>query len=85
MKTDADLFEELLRHIFSGAGASPVEVESKIHEFRSLFKTNPPKQMSDEEYARQLAQMKKEAPAFLHYIMNTKFPDLPPGFSAPLS
>jgi hypothetical protein len=85
MKTDVDLFQELLRHILSGAGASPAEVEFKIHEFRTLFKTGPPKELSDEDYARQLEQMKKEAPAFLHYIMTNKFPDLPPGFSVPLS
>jgi len=85
MKTDADLLEELMRYVFVGAGATNAEVEMKLHEFRTIFTMNPPKELSDEDYAIQLTAMKKEAPAFLHHLMNSKFPPLPPGFLPPNS
>ena len=75
-----DLFEELLRYCFTGVGMSAAEAELKIIEFRKHFKTNPAKELSDEDYFRKLAEFKKQAPAYLYELLTRDFPTPPDDF-----
>jgi hypothetical protein len=85
MKTDSDLLEAFMRYSFESTGASDAEVDLKMHQFRTQLmanlKTNPAKTLTDEEYAEKLEQMKKELPAYLHYLSTHDFGDLPGKFT----
>jgi hypothetical protein len=77
---EADLLEEFLRHLFAAQGMSAGEVELKIVEFRKRFQPTPGKELSVEDYSHKLAEMKEQAPAYLHYLMTNDFPKLSDDF-----
>ena len=84
MKTDHDLLWELLRYGFESAGASKQKVDLEIARLKAQatqLKWKPPTPLSDADYAAKLEEMKKETPAFLDYLLNQKFPPIPPEFT----
>jgi hypothetical protein len=84
MKNENDLLEDLVRYSFETSGASEAEIDLTMHQFRTQLianlKTNPAKNLSDEEYAEKFEHMKKEVPAFLNYLMTHDFGQLPGKF-----
>ena len=87
MKTDHDLMKEAIRWFHASTGAPAAYVERKMLEFDQMwrsFQTPPPMPMSDAEYATKLEQLKREAPAYLHFLLNNDFHEtpLPPGFTS---
>lgn len=80
MKTYHDLIQDFTRWLLASTGAPAAQIERKMLEFDQMMKSirkNPPRPLSDAEYAASLEQMKKEAPAFLHFLLNNEFPDCP--------
>ncbi len=67
MKTEDDLLEAI--------------ADLMMHQFRTQLmgnlKTEPAKLLPDEEYAEGFEQMKKEAAAFLQYLMTHDLGNLP--------
>lgn len=84
VKTDHDLLEEFTRYVIEGAGMSPPEVDLWMHNWRTQLMPNmkrrAPKPMTDAEYSEQLKKLKTEAPAYLHFLLNTEVPELPGKF-----
>jgi hypothetical protein len=81
MKTEDDLLEAIARYSLENTGASEEEIDRMMHEFRTQLianlKTGPAKFLTDEEYARGFEEMKKEAAAFLRYLMTHDLGNLP--------
>lgn len=73
---EGDLLEDFFRYLFTSQGMSAGEAELKIVEMRKRFEMNPGKELSAEDYSQKLAEMKKEAPAYLYYLQTNKFPEL---------
>jgi hypothetical protein len=81
VKTEKDLLEAIARYSLESTGASEEEINVMMQRFRTRFmpyvKTGPPKLLTDEEYADGFQQMKKEAAAFLQYLMTHDMGNLP--------
>ena len=78
MKTDHDLIQEAIKWFLASTGAPAAQIERKMLDFDQMmksFRKNPPRPLSDAEYAETLEQMQKEAPGFLHFLLNNEFPD----------
>ena len=84
MKTDHDLLWEMIRYSFESFGASKQEIDLEIARLKTQtaqLKRKPPTPLSDADYAAKLEEMKKETPAFLDYLLNQRFPPIPPEFT----
>jgi hypothetical protein len=81
MKTEDDLLEAVARYSLESTGASEGQIDLMMHQFRTQLmanlKTGPAKLLTDEEYAEGFEQMKKEAAAFLQYLMTHDLGNLP--------
>jgi hypothetical protein len=81
MKTEHDLLEAIARYSLENTGASQGQIDLMIHRFRTRLMgnltTGPTKLLTDEEYAEGFEQMKKEAAAFLRYLMTHDMGNLP--------
>lgn len=80
MKTDHDLIKDFTKWFLASTGAPAAEFERKMLEYDQMMKSSqksPPRPLSDAEYAASLEQMKKEAPAYLHFLLNNEFPERP--------
>jgi hypothetical protein len=81
MKTEDDLLEAIARYSLESTGASEKEIDHMLREFRTRLianlKTGPAKLLTDEEYAHGFEEMKKEAAAFLQYLMTHDIGSLP--------
>jgi len=84
MKTDHDLLDELIRYLFESSGAPKEQVDLTMQQYRTMLLANlkrrPPTPLTDADYAAKLAEMKKEAPAFLEYLLAGNFHPLPGRF-----
>ena len=80
MKTEDDLLKAIVRYSLEGTGASEDQIDLMMQRFRTQFteklKTKH-RLLTDEEYTEGFEQMKKEAAAFLQYIMTHDFGSLP--------
>jgi hypothetical protein len=69
------------RYSLESTGASEEEIDRMLREFRTRrianLKTGPAKLLTDEEYAQGFEEMKKEAGAFLQYLMTHDQGNLP--------
>jgi hypothetical protein len=81
MKNEDDLLEATARYSLESTGASEEQIDLMIRQFRERhipnLKTGPPKLLTDAEYAEGFEQMKKEAAAFLQYLMTHDRGNLP--------
>jgi hypothetical protein len=81
MKTEDDLLEAIARYSLESTGASEGQIDLMMHRFQTQLiaklKRKPAKLLTDEEYAEGFRQMKKEARAFLHYLMTHDSANLP--------
>lgn len=83
MKTDVDLLTEFFRWLFCEAlDVDPAKGSLIFSEWKRqwlpLMQQKAAKAMGDAEYKATLEKMKSEAPAFLHHLRTSNFPDLPP-------
>lgn len=81
MKTEDDLLEAFTRYCFESTGAPAAQVDLLLHQYRAQLtprlKKTPAKPLTDEEFESRFEQMKKEAPAYLSFLLTGKFPELP--------
>lgn len=81
MKTDLDLITEFHRWLFCDAIGEPVKGNLWFSEWKRqclpMMQGKPPKTMSDKDYETTLERLKSEAPAYLHHLQTTSFPELP--------
>jgi hypothetical protein len=81
MKTEDELLEAVARYSLESTGASEGHIEVMMRQFRTRLMPNlkrgPAKLLTDQEYAEGFEQMKKEAAAFLGYLMTHDMGNLP--------
>lgn len=80
MKTEQDLFREFFTWLIASMGGDSAKATllQKQFEIQIMPRTKGAgRTLSDEEYAAKFEQMKKEAPAFLHFLQSNQFPELP--------
>ncbi len=81
MKTEDDLLEAIARYSLESTGASEGQIDLMMHRFQTQLiaklKRKPAKLLTDEEYAEGFRQMKKQAGAFLQYLMTHDSANLP--------